>query len=80
MDNKPVDLPVARDYVYIVMAYRYGEELDNSYFVGWSNSLVKAKKMADDEWDDRGRMKYSGVVYECSENGNGKVEVYRKGL
>ena len=70
----------SEDRSYIVMAYRYGD--GDGYLIGWDSDLEKSKKMADDEWEFRGCMKYSGVVFSL-EIVNGKkilVETYRKVL
>jgi len=68
--------------IYIVMAHRWGDKGSHSYFLGWETNLKRAEKIADDEYEYRGRMKYSGVVYE-TEKGKGKAklkEIYRKGM
>ena len=62
------------------MALRYGEEEMGSYFIAYTDDLEVAKKMADDEWEYRGCMKYSGVVYEIKKESKIKIEVYRKGM
>ena len=66
--------------IYIIMALRYGDDCSHSYFLGWEDDLKRAKKIADDEWDYRGRMKYSGVIYEMGKGKSKVKEVYRKGL
>jgi len=66
--------------IYIVMALRYGDESDHSYLVTWSSDLEEAKRLADEEWEAKGCLKYSGVVYLAQENQMDYKEVYRKGL
>ena len=69
------------DGKYIVIAYRYGESAEG-YLIGWETDLEKAKQMADWEYDQRGGMKYSGVVFsmEVIDGMNQFVEIYRKGM
>jgi hypothetical protein len=69
--------------IYIVMAYRWGEDDSHCYLIGWEDNLKRAKKLADDEWEHRGCMKYSGVVFEVPKGkiqGNQRKEIYRKGM
>ena len=73
-------IPFSKVDIFIIIAYRWGDNTAHSYFVGWHKDLTKAKKMADDEWEYRGQMKYSGVVYKVIEGSKDKVEVYRKGM
>ena len=73
-------LPFSEEEIFIVLAHRWGERSDHTYLIGWSHDPTKAKKMADYEWEYRGRMKYSGVVYRMLEGSKNFVEVYRKGM
>lgn len=66
--------------IYIVMAHRYGESCEHSYLVAWSSDFDDAKRLANEEWEERGCLKYSGVVYLAEENRMDYKEVYRKGL
>ena len=62
------------------MALRYGDE--HGYLAGWDSDLAVAKELADNEWEHRGCMKYSGVVFllDIVDDEKELIEVYRKGL
>ena len=65
---------------YIIMAHRWGNTEEHSYFVGWEDGWNRALEMADEEFENRGRGKYSVVVYEVVKGCKEKTEVHRVGV
>ena len=71
-----------KEFIYIVMAHRYGDHTGHSYFISYTRELEIAKNMAHKENEDSNG-KYSGVVYKVFENENYEyqdTEVYRAGM
>lgn len=70
------------DEIFVVIAYRWGENSNHSYTLGAFNRLDQAKKCADSHTDYRGG-KYACVVEKCklsifdNDSDNYTEEVYR---
>ena len=72
MDNR-------QEFVYIIVARRWGDEESHNYIVGWCYNLSKAKGLANIHREQRGG-KYAMIVekvYEGYKPFKPRQEVYR---